>query len=183
MEAYPIPPIHSLLDNLYSSCVFSVIDLKSAYHNVPIRPEDRHKTAFITKSGCYEFNYMPFGLKSTPATFMRFVHKVLYLTDPELKNHTEVYLNNILIHTKHLESHQAVFDQISQNLNRYNLAINLQKSIFVREKLNYLGFKVSADGYSATDEKIKAIVEYRLPKTFRSLSRFYGALNFYQKSY
>ena len=45
LKTYPIPPIHSLLDNLYGSCVFSVIGLKSAYHNVLIRPEDRHKTA------------------------------------------------------------------------------------------------------------------------------------------
>ena len=102
---------------------------------------------------------MPFGLKSAPATFMRFVHEVLYSTNPELKNHTEVYLDDILIHTKDLESHQAIFGQICQNLSRYNLVINLQKSIFAREKLNYLGFEVSPDGYSATDEKIKAIVE------------------------
>ena len=53
LEAYPIPPIHFLLNNLYGSRVFSVFDLKSTYHNVPIRPEDRHKTAIITKSGCY----------------------------------------------------------------------------------------------------------------------------------
>ena len=95
-----IPPIHSLLDNLYRSRVFSVIDLKSGYHNVPIRPEDRHKTAFITKSGCYEFNSLPFGLKFTPTTFMRFVHKVLYSTAPELKNRTEVYLDDIVVDTK-----------------------------------------------------------------------------------
>ena len=97
-------------------------------------------------------------------------------------NHTEVYLDDILIHTKDLESHQAIFDQICPNLSRYDLVINLQKSIFAREKLNYLGFEVSADGYSATDEKIKAIVEYPLPKTFRSLSRFCGAVNFYHKT-
>ena len=71
---------------------------------------------------------------------MRFVYEVLYLTTPELKNHTKVYLDDILIHTKDLESHQAVFDQICQNLSRYNLAISLHKSIFVGEKLKYHGF-------------------------------------------
>ena len=182
LEAYPIPPIHSLLDDLYGNRVFSVIDLKSAYHNVPIRSEDGHKIAFITKSGCYEFNYMSFGLKSAPVTFMRFVHEVLYSSNPELKNHTEVYLDDILIHIKDLKSHQPIFDQIFQNLSRYNLSINLQKSIFTREKLNYLGFEVSAHGYFGTDEKIKAIVEYPFPKTFRSLSRFCGAVNFYHKT-
>ena len=30
LEAHPIPPIYSLLDNFYGSRVFSVIDLKSA---------------------------------------------------------------------------------------------------------------------------------------------------------
>ena len=182
LEAYPIPPIHTLLDNLHGSRVFSVIDLKSAYHNVPIRAADRHKTAFITKSGCYEFNYMPFGLKSAPATFMRFIHEVLYSTSPELKNNTEVYLDDILIHTKDIESHQKIFEKVCQNLSRYNLTIGLSKCIFAKEKLNYLGFEISAEGYSATDEKIKAILEFPLPKTLRSLSRFCGAINFYHKT-
>ena len=88
---------------------------------------------------------------------MRFVHEVLYSTNPELKNHTEVYLDDILIHTKDLESHQAIFDQICQNLSRYISVINQQKSIFACEKLNYLGFELSADGYSATDEKIRLL--------------------------
>ena len=108
---------------------------------------------------------MPFGLESAFGTFMRFVHEVLYLTIPQLKNRTKVLLDDILIHTRDLKSHQAVFDQICPNFSRYNLTIKLHKSIFAREKLNYLGFEVSADGYSATDEKIKAIVEYPLPKT------------------
>ena len=74
-----------MMDNLFGSKVFSVLDLKSAYFNVPIRKQDKHKTAIIVKSGCYEFNYLPFGLKSVPATFMRFIHEVLYSQAPELK--------------------------------------------------------------------------------------------------
>ena len=58
----------------------------------------------------------------------------------------------------------------------------MHKSIFAGERLNYLDFEVSADGYSATDGKIKAMVKYPLPKTFRSLSRFCGAVNFYHKT-
>ena len=73
---------------------------------------------------------MHFGLKSAPATFMRFVHEVLYSTTSELKNHTEVYLDNILIHTKDLESHLAVFNQICQNLSCYNLVIKICLNLF-----------------------------------------------------
>ena len=75
LESYPIPHIQSMMDNLYGSKIFSVLDSKSAYFNVPIFKKDRHKTAIIVKSGCYEFNYLPFGLKSAPARFMRFIHE------------------------------------------------------------------------------------------------------------
>ena len=85
LSSYPIPHIQSMMDNLFGSKVFSVLDLKSAYFNVPICRQDKHKTAIIVKSGCYEFNYLPFGLKSVPATFMRFIHEVLYSQAPELK--------------------------------------------------------------------------------------------------
>ena len=105
LESYPIPHLLSMMDNLFGSKVFSVLDLKSAYFNVPIREQDRPKTAFITKSGCYEFNYLPFGLKSAPASFIRFIHKVLYSQAPELRENTEVYLDNILIHTQDKDSH------------------------------------------------------------------------------
>jgi len=88
LESYPIPHIQSVLDNLNGSKIFSVFDLKSVYFNVPIRKEDRHKTAIIVKTGCYEFNFFPFGLKSAPATFMRYIHEVVVLASPKI---TETY--------------------------------------------------------------------------------------------
>ena len=53
LESYPIPHLHSMMNNLFGSKVFSVLDLKSADFNVPIRKQDRPKTAFSTKSACY----------------------------------------------------------------------------------------------------------------------------------
>ena len=85
LSSYPIPHIQSMMDNLFGSKVFSVLDLKSAHFNVPIRQQDKHKTAIIVKSGCYEFNYLLFDLKSAPATFMRFIHEVLCSQAPEKK--------------------------------------------------------------------------------------------------
>ena len=145
------------MDNLFGSKAFSVLDLKSAYFNVPIRQQDKHKTAVIVKSGCYEINYLLFGLKSAPATFMRFIHEVLYSQAPELKNSTEVYLDDILIHTPGVATHKVVLEKVCQCLNNYNLGISLPKCVLRQPSFNYLGYQISAEGYSATDEKVKAI--------------------------
>ena len=78
--------------------------------------------------------------KSAPATFIPFVHKVLYSTAPELKNYGKVCLDDILIHTKDLEFHQAVCDHTCQILVIIILAINLHKSIFASEIHNYVSW-------------------------------------------
>ena len=46
---YPIPDIDDILMKVRDSNVFSVIDLKSAYHQILIAKEDREKTACHTR--------------------------------------------------------------------------------------------------------------------------------------
>ena len=42
------------------------MDLQAGYHQVPVKEEDRKKTAFITTDGLYHFNVLPFGLTKVP---------------------------------------------------------------------------------------------------------------------
>ena len=46
---YPLPRIDDLFDQVRGAAVFSKIDLRSGYHQVIIKDEDVHKTAFQNK--------------------------------------------------------------------------------------------------------------------------------------
>ena len=57
--------------------IFSTVDLKSAFHHVPIAPEDVHKTTARTPAGAYAFMRTPFGLSTSARVFQRLIDTVI----------------------------------------------------------------------------------------------------------
>jgi hypothetical protein len=76
-DSYPLPNIQDILDKLGRARYFTALDYASGYLQVPIAAEDRHKTAFSTADGHFEYLRMPFRLKSAPSTFQRMMNSIL----------------------------------------------------------------------------------------------------------
>jgi len=69
-DAYPLPNITEILDQLGGAKYFSIVDLVSGFHQMKMHPGDSHKTAFSTLHGHYEFDCMFFDLKNAPTTLI-----------------------------------------------------------------------------------------------------------------
>ena len=76
-DAHPLPRIKDIFDTLTGSKYFCTLDLAMEYHQVEMHLDDREKTAFSIPFGLFQYNVMPFGLATAPATFMRLVNSIL----------------------------------------------------------------------------------------------------------
>ena len=68
-DAYPLPDITQIIDQVGGHKYYTILDLASGFHQILMDPRDAHKTAFSTPYGHYEYVRMTIGLKNAPPTF------------------------------------------------------------------------------------------------------------------
>lgn len=76
-DPYQMPRVDEMIDKIGKAKFITTLDLTKGYYQVPVRPSDRDKTAFVTPFGKYRFTRMPFGLKGAPTTFQRLMDVTL----------------------------------------------------------------------------------------------------------
>jgi len=172
-DAYPMPLISDVLRRLPHATVFSTLDLRKAYHQIPMREADVEKTAVITPIGLFEYLFMPFGLRNAAQTFQRHIDNVLSTFSCAL-----AYVDDILIGSKDHETHQRDLEEIFQTLNKYGLKLNLEKCTFFKSEVKFLGHLISFLGIRPLPQRSDTLAKFTLPKTVTQLRSFLGTINY-----
>lgn len=177
-DRYPIPEIADILANLGQNKYFSTLDLKSGFHQIPLKESDIEKTAFSVNNGKFEFTRLPFGLRNAPAIFQRALDDVLR---DHIGKRCYVYIDDILVFGSSKEEHVNNLRMVLETLEQANLKVQLDKSEFLKEELEFLGFIIGKDGICTNPNKRKAIVNFPRPRTIHDLRSFLGMTGHYRR--
>ena len=150
----PLPVIEDVLVCLQGAQWFTTMDMEQGFHQVRMAPEDRHKTAFRTFMGQFEWCVMPFGLKGAPGTFQSIMNSIFF---DLLGKGVLVYMDDVLIYSPTFEEHINLLEKVLNRLMENKMYPKLSKCKFAVQTIEYLGYQVGADGIHPSPEKVSAI--------------------------
>jgi len=127
-NAYRLPDITEILDQLRQAKYYSCLDVAMGYHQIDMDPSDIDKTAFSIKEGHWAYKRMPFGLKTAPATFQKMMNNVLSgLTGTR----GYVFLDDIVLYANSLVEHDRKLRDVFKRLRKHNLKLQPYKCEFL----------------------------------------------------
>ncbi|KAL7305109.1 hypothetical protein TKK_0002516 [Trichogramma kaykai] len=173
-DKYPVKRLHDFSSILHDARVFRTLDLEKAFLQIPMRTEDRPKTALITPFGLYQFKVMTYGMRNAAQTFQRYANSVL----GDL-SFAFCYIDDILIASPSRELHRTHVKRVFERLRDAGLQLNLDKCHFEEDRVEFLGFLVDANGFKPLPQKVDRILDFPRPQTIDQLRGFLGMANFY----
>ena len=172
-EHLVLPTLDDVAPNLAGSTIFSSLDAESGFWQIPLEPESQKLTTFISPFGRFCFERLPFGITSASEIFQR---KMLEL----LQDHegVEVIIDDILVHGRTREEHDARLKRVLETVSKSGLKLNYQKCQFRKRELIYFGHVIGVDGIKPAPEKVRALEDMPAPKNLDDLRRILGTMNY-----
>ena len=179
-DKHPLPRIQSALENMGGSQWFSVLDQSRAYYQGKMNEEARHKTAFITPWGLWEWVRIPFGLMNAPAGFQRHMEETFedYRDEFALP-----YLDDVIVYSKTFGEHVHHIQMVFQRIKEKGLKLNPAKCDIFRNEVKYLGRIVGKDGYRMDTNAIEAVLKLKhtIPKNVGEVRSILGLLGYHRR--
>lgn len=176
MDEYPMPTVEEAFSNHAGCQMFSKLDLKDAYMQLPVEEETAKALTVCTHRGLFSVNRLPFGICSGPSIFQRRMCDLLAGIDGVI-----VWLDDILVAGPSAEVHDERLGVVLQRLSDAGLRVHPTKCQIGRKDIQYLGFNLDKDGITPLRSKVAAILDLPRPNDVGELQTFLGKLNYYDK--
>ena len=176
-DAEPMPNVDDIHVKLAGSHFFSQMDFCKGYWQIPMRLEDKPKTAFqCPPLGLFQFCTMPFGLMNSGATYSRMMRRVL----GGLTN-TDNHVDDVLTFTDRWESHLDELRRVFMRVKQAGLTIKPSKCFFGYTSVEFVGHRIDQHTVKPLSGKVDQVMDAETPTTKKQLRAFLGLIGYYRR--
>ena len=178
LEDWECPePLEILFQKCKGTRVMSSLDMTSRFWQVPLEKNSKQYTVFQHRGKSYEFNVVPFGLKTSTAALVRGLYKALQA----IGDHIISFVDDTLVISESVRQHLEHLEELLTRLEENNLTLNLNESHFFKEETKFLGFILTDKGIHPDLEKVEGITYFPETRNVKQLRGFLGLMYFCSK--
>ena len=176
LERYTLPTLEDLTHKFAGATVFSKLDARSGYWQLPLDEETAKLTTCLTPFGRFFFKRLPFGISLASEIFQRVMTNLLAGI-----NGVVCFMDDIGIGGKTVAHHDdhEILQAVMKRINNVGLKLNEQKCKFRKSEIEFLGHRINSDGIRPDPTKVKAILEMSVPKDTTEARRFIDMTNYH----
>lgn len=157
---------------------FSTTDLVKGYWQISLCEESKKYTAFVHNGHMYEYNVLAFGVKDSGAAFIKALDHAL---GPEFDDFVSAYIDDLLITSQTFDEHVYHLNKLFSRLKERGLTLSLEKSLFFRDSVPFLGFVLSREGMMPDPGRLQALDDLETPKDKKQLQSVLGVVGYYRR--
>ena len=176
-DTCPLHLIQDIFDQVRGSRIYSTMDLKAGYWQLPVVEADIPKTAFRCHWRLFGFVRMPFGLANAPAVFQRVMDKLL---SGLVGKCVLVYRDDIVVYSNSAEDHEKHL-QLVDVLWQAGLRLKPTKCHFGLSEVKLLGYILNGEGIQTDPEKVAAINNLATPTSVSEVRSFLGMSGYHRQ--
>ncbi|KAJ8332536.1 hypothetical protein SKAU_G00423250 [Synaphobranchus kaupii] len=165
-DKYPLPTVEELTTQFYGATTFSKLDLRQGNLQVPLHPDSRNLAAFVSHAGVFRYARMPFGLSSS-LVFRRLCPPSLQASPGWSYTSTTLWCTVQCLH------------QVLSVLAKHNLTLNEEKCVFSVAAVEFVGFRLTAEGLSPPHSNVDAVQRLPEPICPAQVASFLGMMAYY----
>ena len=161
--------------------VLSCVDLKEAFHSLPLTPEAKEFCGILPYFGSphYRYEVLPMGLAISPQVWIDYIESIL--SNMAHKQDYIAIMDDLLIHgfkENHLDRLEALF----KALIKHGLKLSPKKCQLFMKHLTYMGNVFHIDGSTISitplQSRVEAIQKLQPPTNVKGCKSFCGVVNY-----
>ena len=185
-DSHPLPLVEEQIVKRAKGKLFSLLDLRHGFHQMPLAESSRPLTCMCSPLGLVQWTVMPMGLKNAPSFFQRMMEEVLFSEHPELREFVSIYIDDIFIATvgdglteqELVDLHETQLNIVLIILDKNQLICGPTKGKSFLERVQFFGSLLRNGTRQPSPEKLLAIQKWKRPETISALRGFLGCCNF-----
>lgn len=170
-EKLVLPSVEETLGRLSGAKFFTKLDAKAGFWQVKLSKHSQLLTTFIAPFGRFYFQRLPFGITSAPEHFQRRMTQVL-----EGMTGVLCHMDDILVFGATLPEHDRRLEEVLSKLRAAGVTLN-EKCEFAKTSVKFLGHILSEKGIQPDPERVRAMIDFPVPRTVTEVRQFIGMAN------